>query len=93
MKYHGYVYCISCQGLFDEDGDKHAREHHDVSHAALPRVSSLTDDHYVASYDSTCTIMCNFKHLGDDVEVCGSCHAIKVPHDVADPRENESHLQ
>jgi hypothetical protein len=93
MKYQNHVYCISCGGLFDATEDEHAREEHGSPYARLPNVSSISDDHYVAIYDSLCVIACNFKDLGNGVETCASCHAVKVPHDVANPLEEEDHLQ
>jgi len=87
QEHHGDVYCISCQDLFDQGADEHAREHHDSPQASLPRVHHFRDGHYIASHDSVCTVKCNWGYLHDGITICHRCHALRVPHAVADPTE------
>jgi hypothetical protein len=86
MSHKGHIYCISCQDTFDQDADEHARERHGSLHASLPEISHVRRGHYIASHDSVCTVRCNWGYLHDGITICHRCHALRVPHQVADPR-------
>jgi uncharacterized protein with FMN-binding domain len=92
MMYESYGYCQQCRELVGDSTIEHARKHHDQNHKKLPRVTHVEDGHYIATYDGMGHhSMCVWIEI-EDHDICAECEAVQVPHDVADPRDEDDVL-